>query len=461
MTKKPDADVAPESRPTPAKGKSDWMSLHLWQIQGVRDVLVFLAVLGVLWLGQKVSVVTVPLLLAILLAYLFEPVIGWVMQKTGLLRQKAVTLVMAAAILLVVIPAVLGLTLGVAQSVDLISGVSSKVGITGKAVVQGKEMQRLEAQLAAAVARATNPAKDEQPPTEAEIESLRQALALHEASYETELDAVEAEASKTYRGVAEFVVEKSELDDAFVAVQNWLKANAEEIATFGAGAVRSTAGFFGSLFGLLFMGFLTAFFFFFISTGWVQVKDFGTSLLPEKNREMVVDLATKFDGVISAFIRGRLTIAFIQSIIFTVGYFIIGVPAAFLLGPVVAVLSIVPYLALVGVPISIVLLASQGYGGFRGEWWWFLGAPTAIYFIGQALDDYVLTPKIQGKGTGMDTPTILFASLAGGVLFGIFGLLIAIPIAACLKILIQEVFWPRFKDWAEGREKDFLPIGRE
>ena len=436
------------------------MSLHLWQIQGVRDVLVFLAVLGVLWLGQKISVVTVPLMLAILLAYLFEPVIGWVMEKTKLVRQQAVAAVMAAAILLVVIPAVLGLTLGVAQSVDLVTGVSAKVGVTGKAVVQGKEMQRLESQLAAAVARAANPKEGEEPPTGAEIASLREALAQREASYQTELDAAEVE-GKTYRSVAEFVVEKSELDDAFVAVQNWLKANAEEIATFGAGAVRSTVGFFGSVFGLLFMGFLTAFFFFFISTGWVQVKDFGTSLLPEKNREMVVDLATKFDGVISAFIRGRLTIAFIQSIIFTIGYFIIGVPAAFLLGPVVAVLSIVPYLALIGVPVSIVLLASQGYSGFRGEWWWFLGAPTAIYFIGQAMDDYVLTPKIQGKGTGMDTPTILFASLAGGVLFGIFGLLIAIPIAACLKILMQEIFWPRFKDWAEGREKDFLPIGRE
>ena len=71
------------------------------------------------------------------------------------------------------------------------------------------------------------------------------------------------------------------------------------------------------------------------------------------------------------------------------------------------------------------------------------------------------TPMIQGRSTGMDTPTILFASLAGGALFGVFGLLIAIPIAACLKILVQEVFWPRFKAWAEGREKDFLPISRE
>ncbi len=82
----------------------------------------------------------------------------------------------------------------------------------------------------------------------------------------------------------------------------------------------------------------------------------------------------------------------------------------------------------------------------------------AVYFVGQALDDYIFTPLIQGKSTNMDTPTILFASLAGGALFGVFGLLIAIPIAACLKILAQEVFWPRFKAWADGRAEDPLPI---
>ena len=95
-----------------------------------------------------------------------------------------------------------------------------------------------------------------------------------------------------------------------------------------------------------------------------------------------------------------------------------------------------------------------------GQWWWVLGAPAVVYFVGQALDDYVWTPVIQGKSTNMDTPTILFATLAGGALFGVFGMLIAIPIAACVKILIVEIVWPAFKDWAEGRSEDPLPIER-
>jgi predicted PurR-regulated permease PerM len=84
-----------------------------------------------------------------------------------------------------------------------------------------------------------------------------------------------------------------------------------------------------------------------------------------------------------------------------------------------------------------------------------------VYVCAQLLDDWVLTPTIQGKTTDLSIPLILFASIAGGALAGIYGLLIAIPAAACLKIVLDEVVWPKFKAWAAGRERDFLPIGRE
>ena len=111
--------------------------------------------------------------------------------------------------------------------------------------------------------------------------------------------------------------------------------------------------------------------------------------------------------------------------------------------------------------MEIVLLWLENHTGFRGATWWIIGAPIVWYNVGQLLDDYVLTPVIQGRGTDLDTPTILFASIAGGALMGFYGLLVAIPLAACLKILIREVFWPRFRAWAEGKERDFLPIDED
>lgn len=451
----------PDGTPPTQQNRSDWKSLHLWQIQGVRDVLVILGVFGLLWLGQKISVVTVPLLLAILLAYLFEPVIRWLMRKASWSRQASVSAVMIAAILVVILPAALGLTFGVAQSIRLVENVAGNIDSTYAAVMKGEELEKAQADLRAletepppdgpaspdpAIDGGAEPATGGTPqPTDPEaVAAARARVAVVEAEYARVLSAVEG---SSYRHVAEYLYAQdgNTIEAAFFTVRQWVTANAREIATAGAGALATTLGFLGGLFSLLFMGFITAFFFFFIATGWVELQRFGDRVLPEKHRARTIDLLTKFDAVISAFVRGRLTIAFIQSIVFTLGYFVIGVPAAFVLGPLVAVLSIVPYLALVGVPISIVLLALEGYDGFRGQWWWILGAPTAFYFVAQALDDYVWTPMIQGKSTDMSTPMILFASLAGGVLFGVFGLLIAIPIAACLKILVQEIFWPRFK----------------
>ncbi|MEL7474462.1 MAG: AI-2E family transporter, partial [Planctomycetota bacterium] len=231
----------------------------------------------------------------------------------------------------------------------------------------------------------------------------------------------------------------------------------------GAEVISATLSFSGKVVLLLMGAFFTGFFFFFISTGYPAVVDRLRSFIPEKHRDRTTDLATKFDAVINGFIRGRLTVAFVLGAFLSIAYFLIGVPGAFIVGPIIGVLSIAPYVSLVGIPISILLLLldPSGFFSFQSHWLWAIAAPTVVYFIAQALDDYVLTPIIQGKATNMDTPTILFATLAGGALAGIYGVLLAIPVAACAKIALTELFWPRFKAWTEGKERDFLPISRD
>jgi predicted PurR-regulated permease PerM len=401
-----------------------WALLHLWQIQPLRDVGVVLVIIGLLWLGQKISVVTVPVLLAIMLAYLFEPVIRWLDRRTRLERRGSVVTIIGLGVVLIVGPVILGLTFGVAQGIALAARLSQNVTLVNNYVEADEE-----AEVAAA---------------------------------HTELEG----AGDAWVWIGERVRGEDDGDFAviFERLHDWAELNANEhaqsAAGVGANLIHSIVTGIAATFGLLFMGFLTAFFFYFIATEWVQFRGFKLKLIPDKHETTVVHLAVKFDKVISGFVRGRLTIAFLQAIVFTAGYLIIGVPAAFILGPLVAILSIVPYMALVGLPVSILLLWLEDHSGIRGNWLWVILAPTAFYFIAQALDDYVWTPLIQGKETGMSTPMILFASLAGGVLFGVFGLLIAIPIAACLKIVIQEILWPRFKAWGEGEAEDFLPIGK-
>ena len=117
MTENPDR----RKKPASGAGKADWKGLHLWQIQGVRDVLVVLTVFGLLWVGHKTSVVTVPLLLAVLLAYLFEPVIVWTMGRLKVKRRSAVVAIMVFVGAVVLVPAVVGASFGVVQLANFAS----------------------------------------------------------------------------------------------------------------------------------------------------------------------------------------------------------------------------------------------------------------------------------------------------------------------------------------------------
>ena len=422
-----DPDAHPNaSEPT----RVSWRDLHLWQIQPVRDILLVALIFFIFSLGYKLSVVTVPLLLALTLAYLFEPVVTGVTRRwSRVTRSMAAGGIIAIAAIALVGVALLA-TFAAAQAVSASGAVVSNVRQVEQALVTVQE-------------------------TPSKREELRAALA--GGFWREVFDRLES---------ARAASDSNTADPAEVAVE-WLRANAETIAQravkTGARALEALIGAVTGVF-VYFMGlFFTGFFFYFISVGYPKVLDFARSLVPEEHRDRAISLARQFDAVVAGFIRGRLTIAAIQAVIFSVGYWAIGVPAAFLLGPAVAVLAIVPYLALVGVPISIFLmfLDPGGMFAFQSHWLWALLAPMGIYFLGQALDDYVLSPAIQGKATNLDTPAILFATIAGGSLAGIYGMLLAIPVAACIKIALRELFWPKFQQWAKGQRPDFLPLGKD
>jgi len=443
----------------------DWRTLHLWQIQPVRDVLLVLAIFGLLYFGYLISVVTIPLLLALLFAYLFEPVVQRLTRLSWVSRQGAAASIIAAAVVVIVVPLVLGL---------------------GFAIVQGAQFaQEFTSNTRALVASIENPDDEavlERVPTiglwrdirtavlEAEeIEAAEQAAAEEPAQEDADGAPPDAEAEQPTdedAGALDLDLMSAVYVVAYDALKyagRWIDQNREAagqraIAT-GQGALKAAIDALTRVSVIGFGAFLTAFFFFFMSSSFGKVLHFFQELLPDEHESRIIDLASKMDAVIAGFVRGRLTIAAIQSVIFVVGYWAIGVPAPLILGPIVGLLSIVPYVALVGIPISVVLLALDPGAGWQSQWWWILGAPVVVYFIVQALDDYVWTPLIQGKSTNMETPFILFASLAGGALAGVYGLLLGIPVAACAKILITEVVWPRFEAWKQGEAIDPLPFG--
>lgn len=465
----------------------DWRTMRLWQIQPLRDVLVILSVLGLLYLGWRLSIVTVPILLAGALAYLFEPLVKRMTAGGRVRRRSAAVAIILGVLVLVIAPLTAAVGYGLLQGAGYAYQVAVNVNTLMRSTEdpQNQELNRrlpndswrsLRDRLAAVRREAmrarevlgdqtgSRPLGDgsnkEIPPKQIPGDTGPERTPPSQAPPNPEAPgAPGATGSPGTPPDAMAVALYSALD----WLGRWMQANADAISRSavktGSDAIDIAAGAAMSVGATVFGLCLTGFFFFFMCSRWPGVQTWLAHLVPERNRERVLDLVGQMDAVIAGFIRGRLTISAILCVYFALAYWGIGVGAPLLLGLVVGLLCLVPYAATAAIPVVMaVMWLKPGNAPWQDEWLWIVLAPIGVHAIAQLIDDYVLTPSIQGKHTGMDTPAIVFASLAGGTLAGFFGLLVAIPAAACIKILVREVVAPQFTKWAQGRATDPLPI---
>jgi predicted PurR-regulated permease PerM len=482
---------------SPPEAPKDIQRLHLLHVQWVRDILVILLIVGLFWLGYVLRPVTIPLLIALGLAYLVEPVVHRLTRRGWLGRPGAALAVILLVVAAIVVPLGIGGAFAVAQGMQYGQRFSTQLGTLRHSIenpsdeslaTDVKRQGRLWGMTRDFIVKARHPSPEPAAPAATAPTATGGTGAPATAS------AAPPAGSTAPTGAPEVLAAdiKTDKDGQVKPPLSPAAARAEPDGPFGAQVVawlddlvqRSGASL-GDMFGKQVLGtggdvvrfagrvilgsvwfafsiFLVLVFFFFFSTQWDRVTSQLSELIPKWKRDRTLNMLRQMDAVISGFVRGRLTIMLILMAAFTVGYWLIGVPAPLLVGPFVGFLAIIPYASLVSIPLCWALMWVQpgGLAEFEHTTWWILLAPTLLYCAVQFTDDYILNPIIQGKHTNMDTPTILFAVLAGGVLLGFYGMLLAVPIAACLKIVFKDSFWPRFKAWGEGRVKDFLPISR-
>jgi predicted PurR-regulated permease PerM len=164
--------------------------------------------------------------------------------------------------------------------------------------------------------------------------------------------------------------------------------------------------------------------------------------LKEKHRKDVVFLVKQFVEIVVAFFRGQLIIAFAQGILMAVGFSLSGLSYGFVLGLLLGILNLIPYLGnMVGLAVTLPLAYLQPEGGLPV----LIGVIITIMVV-QAVEAYILTPKIMGKTTGLHPMAVIFAMFFWGVaLGGIFGLIMAIPLTAFLVVLwrlLKEKYFP-------------------
>lgn len=176
--------------------------------------------------------------------------------------------------------------------------------------------------------------------------------------------------------------------------------------------------------------------------------------IPVEYRAEVLRLARACDKSIQAFIRGRLVQAAIFAVLLSVGWFLCGVPYAILIGLAGGLLALLPYLAVLALPMALGLLWIKMVGPHGdGLVWWKLLMPALVYAGAQILDGWLVEPYVQGKATGLSPLAVLLAVMLGAALGGVVGVVLAIPTAACVLILWREALLPRLKALADGAQQ--------
>jgi predicted PurR-regulated permease PerM len=148
----------------------------------------------------------------------------------------------------------------------------------------------------------------------------------------------------------------------------------------------------------------------------------------KENKKGFKEVLEEIDHIVSGFIRGRIMVCFIVGTLIGIGLYFLNLKFALIIGIVSGVFNFVPYLGpIVGVVLALIFAL--------GSPWWTLLMIVVLFVLVNQLEAIYLNPNILGKGLGLHPLTVILSMLICGQLLGILGVLVAVPLAAILKVL--------------------------
>ena len=177
-------------------------------------------------------------------------------------------------------------------------------------------------------------------------------------------------------------------------------------------------------------------------------KERARLLVPKRARPEVVHVVSQVARVVGGFVRGQLLVALIVGVLSSVGLALLGVPFWLLIGLIAGFLNVIPFIG----PFAGGFLAAVVSLVFRdmGTALWSVVMFTAV----QQFDNHVISPNILKSRVQLNPVFILLALLLGGSIGGFFGLLVAVPVAAALRVVLGHVWRTRVleESWDEAAE---------
>lgn len=201
---------------------------------------------------------------------------------------------------------------------------------------------------------------------------------------------------------------------------------------------------FGGLWDALLLLILLPIYTYFLLFELERIHSFLQRYLPSHERARLVKIGSQIGEVLANFFRGRLLVCLVKGGILAVGLWLAGIDFALLLGFGTGFLSLIPFVgSFIGYVMALLVALLDHTLGHA------LLRTGIVFVLAELVDNYILIPKILGDSLGLHPIVVIFAIMAGGASLGMFGLLIALPLAASLVILVREFFLPVLAQMAD------------
>jgi predicted PurR-regulated permease PerM len=398
--------------PSPQQARLIWLALTALAVA----VLVALLVALIWGLGQILQVlapVLWPIAVAGVVAYILDPLVD-LFQRKGVPRPRAILCVFALALVLV-------------------------AGLAGSVLPQiiretGQLVQRIPTYTARLETRVQEWVRHPPPLIQRLLGGEASPSAVTNAPPPPEGTAPTPPPPEPASGLWTKALDK----DTIRAATDWLGKTLPKVGSWLFGQAQRVAAWFGMLAGLVLIPVYTFYFLLEkkgITSKWTDYVPLSDSHLKDE----AVFVLRSINDYLIVFFRGQVLVAVCDGVLYALGFSVIGIPYAVLLGVVAVFLTIIPFLGAIVTCAAALLLALVQYGDWQHPLLVLL-----VFGIVQAIEGYVIQPKIIGDRVGLHPVTIIIALMVGTTLLGgILGGLLAIPLTAALRVVMFRYVWKK------------------
>ena len=170
-----------------------------------------------------------------------------------------------------------------------------------------------------------------------------------------------------------------------------------------------------------------------------RLYEFVRRNLPGRQRREIVQVLGETNVMLGRYIRGQLFLVLLMSTVTTIALTLLGVPYSVLLGVMTGLLETIPFVG----PITAGAIACLVALGHPNPFGWsqlaYVGVVAAMYTILRHAEDYLVIPTVIGRAVRLHPALVIFSLLTGGAVFGLLGVILAVPFAATLRLVLIYV----------------------